>query len=148
MSSPASATRKRKDHPFGWSFLFWLAKQALTDLRVMRPTSVARCGERPDRRRWRMQGGERVAGVGEGRRCTATEDIRRAPQQGILRLPYQQGQTVVLLNRVLPPQPENSTDLDIGAEKSETTTVSDFFYKFSQLIFIDILCRKQLSGRT
>ncbi len=104
-SSPASATRKRKDHPNGWSFLFWLAKQALSDLRVMRPTSVVRCGERPDRRLWRMQGGERVAGVGEGRRSTATEDIRRAPQQGILRLPYQQGQTVVLLNRVLPTQP-------------------------------------------
>ena len=38
-------------------------------------------GERPDRRRWRRKGGERVAAVGEGRRQNA-EDIRRAPQQG------------------------------------------------------------------
>ena len=29
----------------------------------MRPTSVARCGERADRRRWREEGGERVAAV-------------------------------------------------------------------------------------
>ena len=31
-------------------------------------------------------------------------------------------------HRVLPPQPTMRTDLDIGAEKSETTMVSDFFY--------------------
>ena len=29
-----------------------------------------------------MQEGERVAGVGEGRRRTVAKDIRRAPQQG------------------------------------------------------------------
>ena len=38
-------------------------------------------GERPDRRQWRKQGGERLAAVGERRRCVSTEDIRRAPQQ-------------------------------------------------------------------
>ena len=53
-----------------------LVKQALTDLRVPG-------GKRPDRRRWREEGGERVAGVGEGRRRTAAVDIRRAPQQGV-----------------------------------------------------------------
>ena len=40
-------------------------------------------GERPDRRQWREEGGKRVAAVGERRRCASTEDIRRAPQQGI-----------------------------------------------------------------
>ena len=30
--------------------------------------------------------------------------------------------------QIRPPQPKMRTDLDIGAEKSETTTVSDFFY--------------------
>ena len=39
-------------------------------------------GERPDRRRWREEGGERVTRVGEGRRRTVAKDIRRAPQQG------------------------------------------------------------------
>ncbi len=39
-------------------------------------------GERGDRRRWREEGAERVAAVDEGRRCTDTEDNRRAPQQG------------------------------------------------------------------
>jgi hypothetical protein len=38
-------------------------------------------GERPDRRRGRRKGGERVAAVGEGRRRSVAEDIRRAPQQ-------------------------------------------------------------------
>ena len=38
-------------------------------------------GERLDRRLWRKQGGERLAAVGERRRCVSTEDIRRAPQQ-------------------------------------------------------------------
>ena len=38
-------------------------------------------GERPDRRLWREEGGERLAAVGESRRCVSTEDIRRAPQQ-------------------------------------------------------------------
>ena len=38
-------------------------------------------GERPDRRQWREEGGERVAAVGERRRCVSTKDIRRAPQQ-------------------------------------------------------------------
>ena len=38
-------------------------------------------GERPDRRLWRKQGGERLAAVGERRRCVSTEDIRRVPQQ-------------------------------------------------------------------
>ena len=38
-------------------------------------------GERPDRRLWREEGGERLAAVGERRRCVSTEDIRRAPQQ-------------------------------------------------------------------
>ena len=32
--------------------------------RVMSPTSVARCGKRPDRRQWREEGGERSAAVG------------------------------------------------------------------------------------
>ena len=30
--------------------------------------------------------------------------------------------------QIPPPQPTTRTDLDIGAEKSETTAVSDFFY--------------------
>ena len=38
-------------------------------------------GERPDRRQWREEGGERVAAVGERRRCVSTKDIRRVPQQ-------------------------------------------------------------------
>ena len=38
-------------------------------------------GERPDCHQWREEGGERVAAVGEGRRCFGTEDIRRVPQQ-------------------------------------------------------------------
>ena len=38
-------------------------------------------GERPDRRQWREEGGERVAAVGERRWCVSTEDIRRVPQQ-------------------------------------------------------------------
>ena len=38
-------------------------------------------GERPDRRQWREEGGERVVAVGERRRCVSTKDIRRAPQQ-------------------------------------------------------------------
>ena len=45
-------------------------------------------GERPDRRQWREEGGERLAAVGERRRCVSTEDIRRAPQQGH---PYEAG---------------------------------------------------------
>ena len=39
-------------------------------------------GERGERRRWREKRPERVAGVGEGRRRSDAEDIRRAPQQG------------------------------------------------------------------
>jgi len=50
-------------------------------------TVIPTMGERPDRRRWRMKGGERVAAVGEGRRCIVTKDIRRAPQQGIIQQP-------------------------------------------------------------
>ena len=51
-SSPASATRKEKVIPNGVAFFFsGLAKQARTDLRVMSPTSVARCGKRGERRR-------------------------------------------------------------------------------------------------
>ena len=38
-------------------------------------------GERPDRRRGRKKGGERVAAVGEGRSRSVGKDIRRAPQQ-------------------------------------------------------------------
>mgnify|MGYP006053043675 CR=1 FL=1 len=38
-------------------------------------------GERWERRLWRIQRPERVAAVGEGRRRTVAEDIRRAPQQ-------------------------------------------------------------------
>ena len=38
-------------------------------------------GERCDRCLWQKKGAERVAAVGEGRRCFVTEDIRRAPQQ-------------------------------------------------------------------
>ena len=33
-------------------------------------------------------------------------------------------------NQIPPPQPTSSTDLDIGAEKSETIVVSDFFFTF------------------
>ena len=51
------------------------------------PFCVQNCrtanGERPDRRRWREEGGERVAAVGERRWCVSTKDIRRAPQQGV-----------------------------------------------------------------
>ena len=38
-------------------------------------------GERWERRRGRIERPERVAAVGEGRRRTVAEDIRRAPQQ-------------------------------------------------------------------
>ena len=38
-------------------------------------------GERWERRQWREERPERVAAVGEGRRRTDAEDIRRAPQQ-------------------------------------------------------------------
>ena len=40
-------------------------------------------GERWERRLWRIKRPERVAAVGEGRGCFVTEDIRRAPQQGV-----------------------------------------------------------------
>ena len=40
-----------------------------------------RDGERWERCRRQIQRPERVAAVGEGRRCTVTEDIRRVPQQ-------------------------------------------------------------------
>ena len=45
-------------------------------------------GERPDRRQWREEGGERVAGVGEGRRRSVAKDIRRALQQGRYAEPF------------------------------------------------------------
>ena len=38
-------------------------------------------GERCDCCRWQIKGAERVAAVDGRRRCTVTEDIRRAPQQ-------------------------------------------------------------------
>ena len=38
-------------------------------------------GERWERCLWQSKRPERVAGVGEGRRCAVTEDIHRAPQQ-------------------------------------------------------------------
>ena len=48
----------------------------------MRPASVARWGSEPTAAGGGVKGGERVAGVGEGRRRTAAKDIRRGPQQG------------------------------------------------------------------
>ncbi len=57
-------------------------KKVPTDLRVMRPTSVARWGSEATAACGGVKGAERVAGVGEGRRCAVTEDIRRGPQQG------------------------------------------------------------------
>ena len=50
-------------------------------------------------------------------------------------------------DQIRPPQPTMRTDLDIGAEKSETTTVSDFFYANFHSFFIDILHAKRLLGR-
>ena len=49
-----------------------------------RPPSIV--GERWERCRWQIQRPERVAAVDEGRRCLATKDIRRAPQQGHMSL--------------------------------------------------------------
>jgi hypothetical protein len=49
-------------------FFSGLAKQARTDLRVMSPTSVARCGKRGERRRGRTTWGPRKACfVGRGK---------------------------------------------------------------------------------
>ena len=42
-------------------------------------------GERPERCRWQIKRGKRLAAVGEGRRRISAEDIRRAPQQGCFR---------------------------------------------------------------
>ena len=58
-------------------------------------------GERPDRRLGRVEGGERVAAVGERRRCVSTKDIRRAPQQGV---PTRE--VIDLIRRCAPPSPE------------------------------------------
>ena len=58
-------------------------------------------GERPDRRQWREEGGERVVAVGERRRCVSNEDIRRAPQQGV---PTRE--VIDLIRRCAPPSPE------------------------------------------
>ena len=69
-------------------------------------------GERPDRRRWREEGGERVAGVGEGRRCAVTEDIRRVPQQRRYAEPIFVNARHKDLYRVLPPQPEKNGNRD------------------------------------
>ena len=61
----------------------------------------ANTGERVDRRQWRIKGNERVAAVGEGRRCTVTEDIRRAPQQEATII-FAEGKNVTKSGRYLP----------------------------------------------
>jgi len=44
-------------------------------------TVIPTMGERPDRRRWREEGGERVAAVGEKQVCFSRRGFCRAPQQ-------------------------------------------------------------------
>ena len=63
--------------------------------------------------------------------------IKMQQSGGLLLMPGSTGMTPLLppfpgrqRKRVLLPQPTLRIDLDIGAEKSETITVSDFFFEF------------------
>ena len=80
-SSPASATRKNP-HPSGWGFLFGCDSWLRSYHPGYESDERSSLGERGERRLWREERPERVAGVGEGRRRTVAKDIRRAPQQG------------------------------------------------------------------
>ena len=64
-SSPITHPRKEKVVPKGTAFFF----------------SMGIRGERPDHRRWRTKGGERVAVVGRLHACFDRRSSRRAPQQ-------------------------------------------------------------------
>ena len=120
--------QKKKDHPTGWSFLFlWLAEQARICYRVMSPTSVARWGSDPTAAGGGRREGSEWPGSARDAGAPSPRTFAGAPNRGDTQNRNKKP-SVTKSNRVLPPQPTMRTDLDIEAEKSETITVSDFFY--------------------
>ena len=110
----------------GFSFWLWQHASHLPSL-CYESDERSSLGERADRRRWRKQGGERVAGVGERR----SRDLGKESTGDPNRVDTQDRTLYVFVTkttRVLPTQPTMRTEKDIGSENPETTAVSGFFY--------------------
>ena len=73
---------KENPKPFGLGFSLIMKQDPYKSPPGYASDERSSLGERADCRRWREEGGKRVAGVGEGRRLFKAEGIRRAPQQG------------------------------------------------------------------
>ena len=87
----------KKQIPFWFKNYFKLSSTATATETVM--------GERPDRRRWREEGEERVAAVGRKQVRSVGRSFRRAPQQGeqyfVLRLESATCKQVATFNHIV-----------------------------------------------